>query len=146
MNDTYYHGFLAFHVFSFISWFAVLFYLPRLFVYHAENSDKKEFVEVVKIMEYKLLVYIGTPAMWATVFSGVYLGYLADYFSEFNWLSLKMIGVSTLVCFHIYLSRLRVRLEKDECKKSGKFFRVLNEFPTLLMIFIVIMVVFKPAI
>ena len=84
--------------------------------------------------------------MWATVFSGVYLGYLAGYFSEFNWLSLKMIGVSTLVCFHIYLSRLRVRLEKDECKKSGKFFRVLNEFPTLLMIFIVIMVVFKPAI
>ena len=97
-------------------------------------------------MEYKLLVYIGNPAMWATVFSGVYLGYLADYFSEFNWLSLKMIGVSTLVCFHIYLSRLRVRLEKDECKKSGKFFRVLNEFPTLLMIFIVIMVVFKPTI
>ena len=74
-----YEWVLWFHVISFISWFAVLFYLPRLFVYHAENIDNGGFVEVVKIQEMKLYKYIGVPSMWATIFSGAYLSYVLGF-------------------------------------------------------------------
>jgi putative membrane protein len=67
---AYYSWILAFHVVSVLSWMAMLFYLPRLFVYHREHNDKDDFVEVVQIQEYKLYKYIGAPAMWATVISG----------------------------------------------------------------------------
>nr|MDA3908270.1 CopD family protein [Sulfurimonas sp.] len=66
----YYMYILVFHIISFISWMAALFYLPRLFVYHVEHADKAQFVEIVKIQEYKLYKYIGVPAMWATLLSG----------------------------------------------------------------------------
>ncbi len=140
----YYHSVLAFHIISFISWFAMLFYLPRLFVYHAENSEKREFVEVVKIMEYKLIKFIGVPAMWATILSGAYLTYITESLSTGGWLHAKLFFVATLVCYHIYLERLRKRLKEDKCLKSGKFFRYLNEYPTVAMIAIVIFVIFKP--
>ena len=73
---AYYNWILAFHVMSFTSWMAVLFYLPRLFIYHREHADNKAFGEVVKIQEYKLYAYIGVPAMWATILSGVVMLYL----------------------------------------------------------------------
>ena len=77
---NYYNAILVFHILSFLSWFAMLFYLPRLFVYHAENREKSDFVKVVKIMEYKLIKYIGNPAMWATIISGTILIYITDFF------------------------------------------------------------------
>ena len=67
----YYTWILTFHIVAVMSWMAMLFYLPRLFVYHVENIEKKEFVEVVKIQEYKIYKYIEAPAMWATIFSGI---------------------------------------------------------------------------
>ena len=67
----YYTWVLTFHVVAFMSWMAMLFYLPRLFVYHVENIDKKEYVEIVKIQEFKIYKYIGHPAMWATILSGI---------------------------------------------------------------------------
>jgi putative membrane protein len=140
----YYSYILVFHIISFISWFAMLFYLPRLFVYHAENREKKEFSDVIKVMEYKLIKYIGNPAMWATILSGLFLAYLGDHFSSGGWLHLKVFLVLTLFAYQIYLEILRKKLEKDECKKSGKFFRFLNEYPTLIMIVIVSVVIFKP--
>ena len=139
----YFQHILVFHIISFVSWFAMLFYLPRLFVYHTEHSEKKEFVTVAKIMEYKLIKYIGYPAMLATVISGVYLGYLGNKFEIWNWLTLKTCLVATLVYYHIYLNMVRIKLEKDICTKSGKFFRILNEYPTIAMIIIVSVVIFK---
>ena len=109
---NYYNAILVFHILSFLSWFAMLFYLPRLFVYHAENREKSDFVKVVKIMEYKLIKYIGNPAMWATIISGTILIYITDFFSEKNiynnkWLFLKLLLIFSLFIFQIYLEILR---------------------------------------
>ncbi len=135
----------ALHIMSVISWFAVLFYLPRLFVYHAENRDKKEFVSVVKIMEYKLHKYIGIPAFWGTVITGILLIILNPHvFKSGGWLHAKLIFVSFLILYYIYTAFLRKKLEADQCEKSGKFFRMYNEIPTILMIIIVSLAVVKP--
>lgn len=138
-----YNWVLWFHVISFISWFAVLFYLPRLFVYHAENIDNKGFVEVVKIQEMKLLKYIGVPSMWATILSGAYLAY-AFGLSGNGWLHAKITFVVLLVIYFYSMEKYRKEFLEDRCEKSGKFFRIYNEVPTILMLFIVAMVVFKP--
>ena len=138
-----YNWVLWFHVISFISWFAVLFYLPRLFVYHAENIDNKGFVEVVKIQEMKLLKYIGVPSMWATILSGAYLAYEIG-FSGNGWLHAKISFVVLLVVYFFSMDKYRKEFLEDRCEKSGKFFRMYNEVPTILMLLIVAMVVFKP--
>ncbi len=141
----YYSWILAFHVMSFISWMAMLFYLPRLFIYHRENSQNKNFVEVVQIQEYKLFKYIGVPAMWATIFSGVVMLWLnSDLFKSGAWLHVKLSAVAFLFAYHFSLGRIKDILKQNPNYKSGKFFRFYNEVPTLLMILIVIMVVVKP--
>jgi len=141
----YYNWILAFHVMSFISWMAMLFYLPRLFIYHRENADVKAFGDIVKIQEYKLFKYIGVPAMWATIISGGAMLYLnSAIFSSGGWIHAKLLCVALLIAYHFSLNVLRKKLIKDPYYKSGKWFRVYNEVPTLLMIFIVIMVVVKP--
>ncbi|MBK3332706.1 protoporphyrinogen oxidase HemJ [Persephonella atlantica] len=135
----------AFHIISVISWMAVLFYLPRLFVYHAENGDKKEFVSVVKVMEYKLHKYIGIPAFWGTVLSGI--GMIAmnpDIFKTGGWIHLKLTAALLLIGYYIHLSIIRKKLENNPYYKSGRFFRMYNEVPTILMIIIVIMAVVRP--
>jgi len=134
---------LWFHILSLISWFAVLFYLPRLFVYHVENIDNDGFVKVIKVMEYKIYKYIGVPAMWATVLSGSYLSYVVG-FSGNGWLHTKIFFVALLVAYFFSLGKFRENLKDDKCVKSGKFFRFYNEVPTLLLLVIVGMVVFKP--
>ena len=134
---------LWFHILSLISWFAVLFYLPRLFVYHAENADNAGFVEVVKIMEFKIYQYIGVPAMWATVLSGSYLAYELGL-SGNGWLHAKILFVLILIAYFVSLGVLRKRLLEGSCTKSGKFFRYYNEVPTLILMVIVAMVIFKP--
>ncbi len=134
---------LWFHILSLISWFAVLFYLPRLFVYHAENVQNEGFVTVVKVMEMKIYKYIGLPAMWATVLSGFYMSFEIG-FSGNTWLHTKILFVAFLMAYFFSLGRFRIQLLEDRCEKSGKFFRVYNEVPTLLLLVIVGMVVFKP--
>ncbi|MDF1876618.1 protoporphyrinogen oxidase HemJ [Sulfurimonas sp. SAG-AH-194-L11] len=138
-----YEWVLWFHVVSFISWFAVLFYLPRLFIYHTEHKDNEGFVRVVKIQEYKLFKYIGVPAMWATLLSGSYLVYEIGFAGN-RWLHAKLLFVAILIAYFFSMNFYRKQLEKDECEKSGKFFRMYNEVPTLLMMLIVGMVVLKP--
>jgi len=137
---------LVLHVISLISWFAMLFYLPRLFVYHTEQIEKKEFVGVVKVMEEKLYRIIGLPAMIATLATG--FGLIALYpvniWETGGWLHAKLFLVAILVAYHMYLNILKNSLAVDECKKSGKFFRILNEVPTLIMLFVVILVIVKP--
>lgn len=138
-----YDWILWFHVISFISWFAVLFYLPRLFVYHAENIDNKGFVEVVKIQEMKLFKYIGVPSMWATVVSGLVLAYLFGFAGN-GWIHVKITLVAFLIIYFYSMNKYRIEFLEDRCVKSGKFFRMYNEVPTILMLLIVAMVVFKP--
>ncbi|MCK4874562.1 MAG: protoporphyrinogen oxidase HemJ [Sulfurimonas sp.] len=132
-----------FHIVSMVSWFAALFYMPRLFVYHAENIENEGFVKVVKIMEMKIYKYIGLPAMWATIISGAYLAYEFG-FSGNGWIHTKISLVVVLMVYFFSLGRYRIQFLNDECKKSGKFFRAYNEVPTLLLLAIVFLVVFKP--
>ena len=141
----YYSWILAFHVMSFVSWMAMLFYLPRLFIYHRENADTKAFTDIVEIQEYKLFKYIGVPAMWATIISGAFMLYLnSGIFSSGGWIHAKLLFVAFLIAYHFSLEGIRKTLKENPYFKSSKYFRVYNEVPTLLMIFIVIMVVVKP--
>lgn len=139
-----------FHILSFVSWFAVLFYMPRLFVYHAENIQNSGFVEVVKVMEMKIYKYIGVPAMWATLISGVTMIFLStshygvNVLSTGGWLHAKIFFVLLLVAYFFSLGHFRIKFLNDECNKSGKFFRAYNEIPTLLLLVIVAMVIIKP--
>ncbi len=141
----YYNWILAFHVMSFISWMAMLFYQPRLYVYHSENADNSGFVEVVQIQEYKLIKYIGTPAMWATIISGSVMLYLnSALFQSGGWIYAKILLILFLVAYHFSLEMHRKKLLQNPRYKPGKFYRFYNEVPTLLMIGIVIFVVIKP--
>ncbi len=145
-----YNWIIWFHVASFVSWFAAIFYLPRLFVYHKEHEENAGFLEVAKIMEYKLYKYIGVPAMWATILSGATMIYLSMSLYEVNlfatggWLHAKLLFVTLLVIYFISLGMIRKKLENGTCNKSGKFFRYYNEVPTVLLLLIVAMVVVKP--
>lgn len=137
---------LWFHIISMVSWFAVLFYLPRLFVYHAENADNLDFVKVVKVMEFKIYKYIGVPAFWATLLSGLGLFHLypSNIFATGGWFHAKLLFVAILIAYFFSLGMIRKKLEADRCEKSGKFFRFYNEVPTILLLLIVAMVVVKP--
>ncbi len=138
-----YDWILWFHAISFISWFAVLFYLPRLYVYHMEHIENRGFIEVVKIQEMKLYKIIGVPSMYATVISGTALIYMGEWIHS-PWLHAKLLFLTLLIAYFYSLNVIRRRLLEDRCTKSGKFFRMYNEVPTILMLLIVGMVVLKP--
>ena len=142
----YYSWILAFHVMSFASWMAVLFYLPRLFIYHVEHkSNGKAFTDVIEIQERKLYSFIGVPAFWATLISGLAMILLnLGLFESGIWLYVKLVTLVFLIAYHYSLNAIRKKLEADTCTKTGKQLRVYNEVPTILMIIIVIMVVIKP--
>jgi len=141
----YYDWIKWFHVISMISWFAVLFYMPRLFVYHAENIDKKDFVDIVKVMEKKIYKFIGIPAFWATLISGLIMIALnPGLFQSGGWLHAKLALVLILTIFFFSMGYYRKQFLEDKCKKSGSFFRKYNEIPTILMFIIVAMVIVKP--
>lgn len=141
----YYSWILTFHIMSVLSWMAMLFYLPRLFVYHVEHKDNAGFVEVAKIQEYKLYKYIGVPALWATILSGTAMIVLnPSIFQSGGWMHAKITTVLLLIAYSYSLGYFRKKLEINECNKSGKFFRAYNEVPTILSLIIVIMVIVKP--
>jgi len=117
--------------------------MPRLFVYHVENAENSGFVKVIKIMELKIYKYIGVPAMWATVLSGLYLSFEIG-FSGNAWLHTKILFVLILMAYFFSLGHYRKVLLEDRCTKSGKFFRFYNEVPTILLLIIVALVIFKP--
>lgn len=142
----YYTWILTFHVVAFMSWMAMLFYLPRLFVYHVENIDKKEYVEIVKIQEFKIYKYIGAPAMWATIVSGITMLILNPILLDFSvnpWMYAKLSALILLITYSFSLEKYRKELNHDICKKSGEFFRMYNEMPTMLAILIVGYVITK---
>ena len=136
--------FKSLHLISVISWMAGLLYLPRIFVYHVENNNEI-ITNVFKIMEKKLFYYIMTPAMTLRWLFGLLL--ISEIgFSQlaFLWLQLKLILVFILTVYHFYLGFLLSNFKLNLNKKSSKFYRYINEIPTLLLILIVFVVIFKP--
>ena len=138
-----YEWILALHIIAVIAWMAGLLYLPRLFVYHADAPAGSEMSETFKIMERRLLRAIMVPAMIASWLFGVWLIVLTNAFSE-GWLHGKLLMVVLLSAVHMAMVVWRKDLERETNTKSAKYFRIVNEAPTILMIIIVILVVVKP--
>tara|TARA_A100001015_G_scaffold321471_1_gene452390 strand:+ start:4663 stop:5097 length:435 start_codon:yes stop_codon:yes gene_type:complete len=137
--------FKSLHLIAVISWMAGLLYLPRIFVYHSENINREEICTVFKTMERKLYNYIMMPAMILTWFFGLILiSQIGFETLGTKWLQIKLILVILLSVYHFYLGSLLLSFKKNNNKKSSKFYRWLNEFPTLLLIIIVFVVIFKP--
>lgn len=139
----YYLWIIIFHVMAFMSWMAMLFYQPRLYVYHTEHKNKPDFVEVVKIQEYKMYKYIGLPAMWATILSGAFMIFLRPDLLEEPWMYAKLAVLSILIAYSFSMEYFRKELEKENYTKSGNFFRAYNEVPTILSLMIVAYVITK---
>ena len=137
--------FKSLHIIAVISWMAGLLYLPRIFVYHVENNEKKNMSDVFKVMEKKLYFYIMSPAMILSWLFGIallhYLG--IDQIQQF-WLKAKILLVVILTIYHLYLGKCLKDFETDINKRSSKFFRIFNEVPTILLILIIFVVIFKP--
>ncbi|MFZ9658932.1 MAG: CopD family protein [Arcobacteraceae bacterium] len=140
---NYYQEILAFHIISVLSWMAMLFYMPRLFVYHVENIDKQDFVDVVKIQESKIYNVIGFPAMIATILSGATLLYVNPGLLSNDWMIAKLIVLVFMTWYSFSLESFRKVLADDKCIKNGQYFRAYNEVPTLFAILIVVFVVTK---
>ena len=137
--------FKSLHLIAVISWMAGLLYLPRVFVYHAENMNREEICVVFKTMERKLYNYIMTPAMILSwLFGLILISQVGFEIIGTKWLQIKLILVVLLSVYHFYLGSLLLKFNEDNNTKSSKFFRWLNEFPTLLLIIIVFIVFFKP--
>ena len=136
--------FKSLHLIAVISWMAGLLYLPRIFVYHSENNNEI-ISSVFKTMERKLFYYIMTPAMILSWLFGLVLIHEVGFEQLASlWLQLKLILVFFLTAYHFYLGSLLNQFKLDQNKKTSKFYRYVNEIPTLLLILIVFIVVFKP--
>ncbi len=133
------------HLITVISWMAGLLYLPRIFVYHVENLQKNQAVEIFLTMERKLYFYIMYPAMILSWIFGLLLISIIGFSSlSFLWLQLKLLLVVLLTIYHFYLGICLKNLKENTNRKTSKFFRIINEIPTVLLILIVFVVVFKP--
>ena len=137
--------FKALHLISVISWMAGLLYLPRIFVYHAQNNSEKIITEVFKVMEKKLFFYIMTPAMILSWFFGLLLIHEIG-FQQLGqtWMILKLIFVTLLTVYHFYLGRILSQFKLDVNQHSHKYYRYINEIPTILLVLIIFVVIFKP--
>ncbi len=137
--------FKSLHLISVISWMAGLLYLPRIFVYHSQNNTQQIISEVFKVMEKKLFFYIMTPAMILSWVFGLILIYEIgfDKLGQ-TWMILKLIFVTLLTFYHFYLGRILLQFKEDLNTHTHKFYRLINEIPTLLLILIIFVVIFKP--
>ena len=142
---NYYLLFKSLHLISTISWMVGLLYLPRLFVYHSETTNNIEKKETFKIMERRLFLYIMNPAMILSWIFGILLIHsigLENF--TYLWLQLKLVMVFFLTVYHFFLFLCLNNLSQNNSKYSPKFYRIINEIPTLLLIGIIFVVVFKP--
>ena len=143
-----YFWFKAFHLIGVVVWFAGLFYLVRLFVYHAEASQEPEPAQTIlknqyQIMEKRLYHIITMPGMVVTVAMAIGLLTTEPEVLKSGWMHIKLAFVVALLAYHFYCGRLMKQLEAGECKWSGQKFRALNEAPTILLLIIVMLAVFK---
>ena len=135
----------AFHIISVVAWMAGLLYLPRLFVYHAGVAPDSEASETFKVMERRLLSAIMTPAMLATYLFGILLALIpgaADW--QAGWIYLKLVLVAALTLVHYLLAAWQRDFAADRNRRPARFYRIVNEVPTLILICIVLLVVVKP--
>jgi len=137
--------FKSLHLIAVVSWMAGLLYLPRIFVYHVENKEKKETTDIFEVMERRLFFYIMRPAMIFTWIFGLILIYLngIEIFSQL-WMQIKLVLVILLSVYNDYLGRCLVSLKNNSNSRSSKFFRIINEIPTVILIFVVFLAIFKP--
>ena len=142
---NYYLLFKSLHLIAVISWMVGLLYLPRIFVYHVENHHKKETSDIFKTMERKLYYYIMLPAMTLSWIFGLVL-FLIIGLAHWSllWVKIKFIFIVLLTVYHFYLGTCLEKLKNGQNTKSSKFFRIINEIPTLLLILIIFIVIFKP--
>ena len=142
---NYYLLFKSLHLIAVISWMVGLLYLPRIFVYHAETQNNEDKKETFKLMEKRLFFYIMNPAMILSWLFGVLLIHSIgiESFTQL-WLQLKLGMVLILTSYHFFLYQCVKSLSKNYSKYSPKFYRIINEIPTLLLIGIIFVVVFKP--
>ena len=137
--------FKSLHLIAVVSWMAGLLYLPRIFVYHVENIEKKEPIEIFKVMEKKLYFYIMYPAMvFSWIFGLILISIIGFSSLSFLWLKLKLLFVVLLTIYHFYLGKCLNKLKVDTNNTTSKFFRIINELPVILLILIVFIVIFKP--
>ena len=131
----------SFHIIFMVTWFAGLFYLPRLFVYHSMATDKISHNRFI-IMERKLFYGIMTPGALLTIISGLWLWLNYNFFGL--WLNLKLLCVLLLICYHFLCLKHLINFKNNENKRSHIYFRWFNEFPVILLILIIILVILKP--
>jgi len=140
--------FKSIHLIATISWMAGLLYLPRIFVYHSEaasNNKSEDLLSTFKIMERKLFIYIMNPAMIVSWIFGVLLIHTIGVSNfSFPWLQLKLIFVVILTIYHFFLLLCLRKFSQNNNAFSSKFYRIINEIPTVLLIVIILTVVFKP--
>ena len=142
---NFYLLFKSLHLIAVISWMAGLLYLPRIFVYHAQNNDDRKLSDVFKVMEKKLYFYIMTPAMILSwIFGLILIHSIGLQQLGQTWMVLKIIFVILLSFYHLYLGKTLNRFKFDQNTHSHKFYRIINEIPTILLILIVFVVIFKP--
>jgi len=137
--------FKSLHLIAVVSWMAGLLYLPRIFVYHVENIGKKEATEIFEVMESRLFYFIMRPAMIFTWIFGLILIYLngIDIFSQL-WFQIKIVLIILLSAYNDYLGKCLIALKNSTNAKSAKFFRIINEIPTVILIIVVFLAIFKP--
>ena len=140
--------FKSIHLIAVISWMAGLLYLPRIFVYHSEaiaNNKSEDLTAIFKIMERRLFIYIMNPAMIVSWIFGILLIHTIgiDNFG-FLWLQLKLFFVVILTIYHLFLFQCLRKFAENNNSLSSKFYRAINEIPTVLLVGIILIVVFKP--
>ncbi|MCK1637890.1 protoporphyrinogen oxidase HemJ [Bradyrhizobium sp. 157] len=140
---TAYPWIKALHVIAVISWMAGMLYLPRLFVYHCEAEVGSKQSETFKVMEWRLLKVIINPAMAITWLAGLYMAWSGHWYTS-GWFHAKLTLVLILSGLHGFFSRWVKDFAADRNTRSQRFYRIINEVPTILMIFIVILVIVKP--
>jgi putative membrane protein len=143
-NADYYLLAEALHIISVIAWMSGIFYLPRLYVYHADAAKGSELSETLKVMERKLLRYIMNPAMILTLIFGLWLAVTTEAWATGGWFHMKMTLVFFMFGFHGACAKWRKDFANDTNTRSAKFYRIMNEVPTVLMIGIVLLAVLKP--
>ena len=140
--------FKSIHLIAVISWMAGLLYLPRIFVYHSEaveNNKSEDLTSTFKVMERKLFIYIMNPAMIASWIFGVLLIHTIGINNfGYLWLQLKLLFVIILTIYHFFLFRCLKKFTENDNSFSPKFYRIINEIPTVLLTGIILIVVFKP--
>jgi putative membrane protein len=141
---THYDWIKALHIIAVISWMAGMLYLPRLFVYHASAAQGSELSETFKIMERRLLRYIMTPAMIASLIFGAMMFHANPELLHRPWMHVKLTAVILLFGLHGFFAKTVKIFARDQNTRSPKFYRLINEAPTILMIIIVIMVEVQP--